>query len=206
VETIDFDTIETETLGHYDSNAAAFFDGTIDHDVTENYAAFLRPFPKDKKLDILDFGCGPGRDLKYFLDLGHRPVGLDGSVEFCNMARQYSTCDVFHQRFLSLSLSPDSFDGVFANASLFHVPKNALPDVLNKLYAALRPKGILFMSNPRGSGEGWAGKRYGHYMEYDVLERYLNDREFTILEHYYRPTGLPVAQQPWLAIVSQRPA
>ena len=122
MDATDSDTIETRTLGHYDNNAPGFFKGTIDHDVSQNYAAFLAPLPENKKLDILDFGCGPGRDLKYFSDLGHRPVGLDGSVEFCKMARTFSGCEVLHQRFAHLALPPQSFDGVFANASLFHVP------------------------------------------------------------------------------------
>ena len=146
-----------------------FFSGTIDHDVTQNYAAFLAPFRAGQKLDILDFGCGPGRDLKYFCELGHRPVGLDGSIEFCKMARQYSGCETLHQSFMNLSLPPQTFDGIFANASLFHVPGSELPVVLNTLHGTLRTGGILFMSNPRGNAEGWSGERYGCYMEIDVI-------------------------------------
>ena len=99
------DEIETITLGHYDQNAEAFWDGTKDHDVTQNYAAFLAPFPKDKQLDILDFGCGPGRDVNYFKSLGHRPVGLDGSEAFCGMARKHTGCKILHQKFLHLVIA-----------------------------------------------------------------------------------------------------
>jgi len=199
----DLSTIESRTLDHYDNNAASFFAGTIDHDVTQNYAALLAPFHADQKLDILDFGCGPGRDLKYFHELGHRPVGLDGSIEFCRMARQYSGCEVLHQSFLNLSLQPQSFDGIFANASLFHVPGSEWPAVLNTLHNTLRTGGILFMSNPRGNAEGWSGERYGCYMEMDVVGARLRAAGFAILNHYYRPAGLPIERQPWLAIVSQ---
>ena len=203
MNTTDLDKIESRTLDHYNNSAASFFSGTIDHDVTQNYAAFLAPFPAGQKLDILDFGCGPGRDLKYFYELGHRPVGLDGSIEFCKMARQYSGCETLHQGFMNLSLPSQTFDGIFANASLFHVPGSKLPAVLKTLHGTLRTGGILFMSNPRGNAEGWSGERYGCYMEIDVISQHLRTAGFAVLNHYYRPAGLPIDQQPWLAIVSK---
>jgi SAM-dependent methyltransferase len=196
--------IESKTIGHYDDSAITFFERTKNHDVSQNYTAFLSSFPANKKLNILDFGCGPGRDLKHFQGLGHIPVGLDGSAKFCKMAQEYSGCEVLHQSFMTLSLPTQKFDGVFANASLFHVPANQLELVLNKLHDALHPNGILFMSNPRGEGEGWNGQRYGHYMEIESISGYLERSRFNVLNHYYRPEGLPIAQQPWLAVVSQR--
>lgn len=196
--------IEQTTLGHYDGNALAFWHGTKAHDVSQNYAKFLSPFADRQELDILDFGCGPGRDLSHFKTLGHRPVGLDGSANFCEMAHAHSGCPVLHQSFLRLDLTDQSFDGVFANASLFHVPSQELPRVLKQLHAALRSGGILFTSNPRGSAEGWSGQRYGHYLEFDSYKAYLEAAGFHILEHYYRPAGAPRAEQPWLAVVSQK--
>ncbi len=196
--------IERITLGHYDTNALSFWQGTRDHDVSQNYQAFLSQFSPAQKLDILDFGCGPGRDLRHFLSLGHRPVGLDGSHAFCTMASANTGCPVLHQHFLSLALPPHAFDGIFANASLFHVPGQELPRVLQELNCALRPGGILFSSNPRGNSEGWSGQRYGHFMEFDASRAYLEAAGFTVLDHYYRPAGAPRAAQPWLAIVSQK--
>lgn len=195
--------IETVTLSHYNQNAEAYWQGTKDHDVTQNYAAFLAPFPVDKKLDILDLGCGPGRDVHYFKSLGHRPVGLDGSEVFCTMARRYTGCEILHQTFLDLELSDYSFDGIFANASLFHVPSIELPLVLDKLHAALRPGGILFLSNPRGNEEGWSGQRYGHFIQLGTSVRFLDAAGFSVLSHYYRPSGKAIEDQPWLAIVAQ---
>src|SRR5258706_9091954 len=90
---------------------------------------------------ILDFGCGPGRDLKAFKDLGHEPVGLEGSARFAAMAREFSGCEVLEQDFLSLELPAARFDGVFANASLFHVPGRELPRVLGEVHATLKPDG-----------------------------------------------------------------
>ncbi|HET8705067.1 MAG TPA: class I SAM-dependent methyltransferase, partial [Pseudomonadales bacterium] len=196
--------IENLTLQHYQENADAFWQGTRDHDVTQNYAAFLAPFAAGKILDILDLGCGPGRDVLYFKNLGHRPVGLDGCPNFCAMARAHTGCEILHQHFLALDLPANAFDGIFANASLFHVPSRELPRVLNELHTALKPNGIFFMSNPRGNAEGWNGPRYGHYMEFPSSERFLRAAGFTILQHYYRPSGKPRAEQPWLAIVSQK--
>lgn len=196
--------IERITLGHYDVNAVSFWEGTKDHDVTQNYQAFLSRFPAAQTLDILDFGCGPGRDLSYFSSLGHCPVGLDGSDAFCSMARANTGCRVLHQHFLSLALPAEGFDGIFANASLFHVPGQELPRVLEELHRALRPGGILFTSNPRGNSEGWSGQRYGHYMEFDASKAYLAAAGFKVLDHYYRPAGAPCAAQPWLAMVSQK--
>lgn len=196
--------IEKITLSHYDDNALSFWEGTKDHDVTQNYQAFLSQFPITQTLDILDFGCGPGRDLSHFKSLGHRPVGLDGSHAFCTMAREKTGCQVLHQQFLALSLPDQAFDGIFANASLFHVPSQELPRVLQQLHAALQPGGILFSSNPRGNSEGWSGQRYGHFMEFETSQSYLEAAGFKVLDHYYRPAGLPRAAQPWLAIVGQK--
>lgn len=198
--------IERITLGHYDDNAQSFWIGTKDHDVSQNYEKLLGQFPAGQPLDILDFGCGPGRDLRHFHSLGHRPVGLDGSRAFCEMVRANTGCPVLHQSFLSLDLPHEMFDGIFANASLFHVPSQALPRVLRELHGTLRAGGILFTSNPRGNSEGWSGERYGHFMEFDVWENYLRAAGFDILDHYYRPPGAPRAAQPWLAMVSQKRA
>ena len=199
------DAIETVTLSHYNQHAEAYWHGTKDHDVSQNYTAFLAPFPKDKILDILDLGCGPGRDVKHFQSLGHRPVGLDGCEEFCRMARQYTGCQILQQTFLNLDLMGLSFDGIFANASLFHVPSQELPRVLFELYTALRPEGILFLSNPRGNSEGWSGQRYGHYAQLDASTLFLEAAGFEVIDYYYRPLGKPEHEQPWLAMVAYKP-
>ena len=201
---VDLEEIENLTIGHYEDNAESFRIGTKDHDVSQNIAAFLGALPKGKQLDILDFGCGPGRDLNVFKQMGHRPTGLDGSKEFCKMTQKLSKFPILHQKFLHLELEDNSFDGVFANASLFHVPSLELSRVLKEIHSALRKGGILFSSNPRGSSEGWQGQRYGHYMEFEESQIYLKQNGFKILDHYYRPSGKPRELQPWLAIVSQR--
>jgi SAM-dependent methyltransferase len=166
----------------------------------------LRHIPGPAPFTILDFGCGPGRDLRTFRKLGHTAIGLEGTPEFVAMARADSGCEVWQQDFLKLQLPPEHFDGVFANASLFHVPTQEVPRVLRQLHAALRPGGVLFSSNPRGENqEGWNGGRYGAYHDFAAWQRYMTGAGFEALEHYYRPTGLPREQQPWLASVWRRP-
>ena len=203
----DLDSIARKTLAHYERNAESFFAGTIDHDVRQNIAALLGTIEAAPPLTILDLGCGPGRDLKTFSQLGHRAIGLDGSSEFVQMARAYSGCEVWQQEFLHLDLPLEMFDGIYANASLFHVPKAMLPHVLRQLFAALKPAGVLFSSNPRGNNqEGWNGPRYGSYHDLAAWRGFLEAAGFQYVDHYFRPAGLPLAEQNWLASVWRRPA
>jgi len=195
--------VESVTLNHYNQTADSFWAGTKDHDVTQNYQALLSQFPPTHSLTILDFGCGPGRDVKYFKSLGHNPIGLDGCPRFCEMARELTGCDIWHQSFLTLKLPDNYFDAVFANASLFHVPGQQLPRVLTELHATLKPNGILFTSNPRGNDEGWSGSRYGYYMELKESTHHFEQAGFKVIDHYYRPEGKPRTQQPWLAMISR---
>lgn len=198
----DLDAIASTTVADYNSNAAGFFAGTRDHDVSQNIDALLRAITVPAPCTILDFGCGPGRDLATFTRLGHVAVGLDGAAEFMAMARDFSGCTVWHQCFLHLDLPAARFDGVFANASLFHVPRAMLPTVLAQLCTTLKPGGVLFSSNPRGDKqEGWSGGRYGSYHDYASWKRFVEDAGFNEVEHYYRPPGVPREQQPWLASV-----
>lgn len=194
------------TLAHYDRFAERFRDGTWDHDVSQNVDALLRYLPSGRALRILDFGCGPGRDLITFRDLGHEVVGLDGSAEFCAMAREVSGCEVWQQDFLALDLPPDSFDGVFANATLFHVPNADLPRVLRQLHATLADGGVLLASIPRGTGEEGtsADGRYGVYHSEPSWQAVLASVGFAELEHYYRPPGEPRHRQPWFVTVSRK--
>jgi len=197
--------VSRRTLAHYDQRAEDFWQGTRDHDVRQNMAALLKHIEGTPPFAILDFGCGPGRDLKAFKDMGHEAVGLEGSARFAAMAREYSGCEVLEQDFLALDLPAARFDGVFANASLFHVPGRELPRVLGELYATLKPGGVIFSSNPRGANEeGWNKGRYGVYHDLEAWRRYLTAAGFAELEHYYRPPGLPREQQPWLASVWRR--
>ncbi len=201
----ELEQLAERTLEDYRGRAEQFREGTRDHDVSQNIAALLKHIVGPPPFTILDFGCGPGRDLAAFTQLGHRAIGVEGAPEFVAMARATTGCEVWQQDFLKLDLPDRAFDGIFANASLFHVPTQELPRVLCELRAALKPEGVLFSSNPRGNDEeGWQGGRFGVFHRLEPWQRYLSAAGFVELEHYYRPAGLPREQQPWLATVWRR--
>ena len=201
----DLEKIASLTLENYNQRADDFWKGTHDHDVSQNVAALLQYIEGEPPFTILDFGCGPERDLKMFAGLGHIAVGLDGAARFADMARAHGNGDVWQQDFLKLDLPDNHFDGVFANAALFHAPSQELPRVLRELHATLKPCGVLFSSNPHGHNEeGWNRGRYGVFYDLETWRRYLSAAGFVELTHYYRPAGVPRAQQPWLASAWRR--
>ena len=203
----DLQRIAARTLAHYDQRAADYWAGTRDHDVSQNINALLGHIVAPAPFDLLDLGCGPGRDLRTFKSLGHRAVGLEGSPELAAMARAHSGCEVLEQNLLRLELADAQYDGVFANAVLFHIPSQELPRVLKQLHATLKPGGVLFSSNPRGDGqEGWNGDRYGAFHDWPAWQAHVGAAGFVELAHYYRPEGVPMEQRPWLASVWRKPA
>jgi SAM-dependent methyltransferase len=202
---LDLKALTGITLEHYNERALEFWQGTRGHDVSQNINALLEQIQGTAPFTILDFGCGPGRDLRAFTDLGHVVVGLEGSEKFALMAREQGY-QVWRQNFLELELPDNRFDGVFANASLFHVPSLELPRVLLEIKATLKPGGVLFSSNPRGdNSEGWHNGRYGAYHDLEAWRSFMADAGFLELTHYYRPAGLPREEQNWLASVWRKP-
>jgi len=202
----DLQRIAARTLGHYDQHARSYWEGTRDHDVSQNIDALLQSIEAPPPFELLDLGCGPGRDLKTLTALGHRATGLEGSAQLAEMARTNSGCEVLEQNLLALKLPSSHFDGVFANAVLFHVPTQELPRILRELHATLKSGGALFTSNPRGEGqEGWNGDRYGAFHDWQAWRDFVRDAGFVELSHFYRPKGLPRDQQPWLASVWRKP-
>ncbi len=192
------------TIGHYDRAAEFYWDGTQNHDVSQNYEALLEAIGGDPPYAILDLGCGPGRDLRYFRSLGHDAMGLDGSMKFVTMARRYSGCDVLHQDFIAMNLPVNRFDGIFANASLFHVPSQELPRVLAELAESLKPRGPVLLKS-----EGKQRRR----RQRRLLQLILLSYHLARFCHCCRvhggtallpPPGLPRHKQWWLATVLRK--
>lgn len=203
------------TLADYAAVAEGYALGNLDHDVSQNMEALLRPLPRGTPLDVLDVCCASGRDLLALTKLGHRAVGLDGVPEFCEMARRRSGCEVWQQDLSQLDLPPARFDGIFANACLFHLPSAALPAALAALRQTLKPRGVLFVSNAHGFGEdkeGWTNGRtpktrsYVCWLSEATWVATCKAAGFELLESFYRPPGKPRDQQPFLATVWMRTA
>jgi len=204
-------TAAAATIADYGAVAEGYAAGNMDHDVSQNMEALLGALAdREAPLDILDVCSASGRDLVAFTKLGHRAVGLDGVPRFCEMARQLSGCEVWRQDLTALDLPLRRFDGVFANACIFHVPSTALDGTLRALVGALRPGGVLFVSNAHGFGEdkeGWTGGRTPSTRSYVCWlseETWIERCEavgLELLDKFYRPPGLPRERQPFLATV-----
>ena len=144
-------------MNYYDLNAKEFFDGTVDVDMSAHYNEFLDYLPKNAS--ILDAGCGSGRDSLYFKNLGYNVISIDGSLEMCRLASEYIGEEVLHMQFQEMEFE-NCFDGIWALATLLHVPSNELEDVLNRLKTSLKENGIIYASFKYGDFEGERNGRY----------------------------------------------
>lgn len=145
------------TLAYYNQNAISFVQGTKDVDFKKIQENFTNRLPKGAY--ILDFGCGSGRDTKYFLEQGYKVTAIDGSEELCKMASEYIGVQVKQMLFQELD-EKNVYDGVWACSSILHLPIEELEVVLRKIYIALKENGILYTSFKYGT---FAGERNGRY-------------------------------------------
>lgn len=145
------------TLQFYEKNADSFFLGTVLADMQEARKRFTDCL--SNHATILDFGCGSGRDTRAFMDEGFLVDAMDGSEEMCAKASVYTGITVKHMMFDDLS-AHDQYDGIWACASLLHLPKHELVNVLCKIEDALKRNGVLYASFKYGNFEGVRDGRY----------------------------------------------
>ena len=150
-------------MNYYDLNAQEFFEGTVNADMSSHYKEFLSEIPKNGTL--LDAGCGSGRDTLNFKKLGFNVVSIDGSEEMCKIASKYIGDDVLHMQFQDITFEY-CFDGIWASASLLHVPSDEIEMVLKQFKKSLKRNGVLYASFKYGNFEG---KRNGRYFN-DLTE------------------------------------
>lgn len=143
------------TLKYYNNKAEQFYDSTVSVNFADTQNIFLSKLAKGSA--ILDFGCGSGRDTKYFLSQGHHGEAIDGSLELCKLASKYTGIQVRHMLFQELSAS-NKYDGIWACASILHLPWSELTDVMRKMQAALKANGIIYTSFKYGT---FSGERNG---------------------------------------------
>lgn len=167
-----------ETIAYYDQNAKSFAAGTVSVDFTGIQNEFLKLLPANAS--ILDFGCGSGRDAKYFLEQGHQVKAVDGSLEMCKLASEYAGIDAKHMLFQELN-DTEKYDGIWACASVLHVKKTELPGIFQKMCTAAKKHGIIYVSFKYGDFEGERNGRYFTDMtEISVLESVTNVPELKV--------------------------
>jgi SAM-dependent methyltransferase len=150
-------TTMDKTLEYYNQEAQDYTSDTIHADVSNLYPFFLSHLPPNAT--IMDLGCGPGRDSVYFLRKGYRVLSVDGAQEFCKLASKLTGQDVLCQTFENIDFT-EEFDGIWACASILHVPMSGLPKVLENISRALKKGGYFYASFKYGSFEGERNGRY----------------------------------------------
>lgn len=158
----------THTINYYNSNATEFVSGTVSVDFEATQKKFTDRLPQGAM--ILDFGCGSGRDTKYFLEQGYRVEATDGSIEPCKLASEYTGIEVKHMLFQELN-EVEVYDGIWACSSILHLPLKELADVMRKMVTALTDNGIIYTSFKYGT---FAGERNGRYFT-DMTEETFAD-------------------------------
>lgn len=146
-----------KTLEYYNKQFETYVEDTLNVDFAETQNRFINKLKKGSY--ILDFGCGSGRDTKYFLERGFKVTAIDGSVELCKFASKLTGIEVKHMYFQELS-EVEAYDGIWACSSILHLPYADLVDVMQKMVTAVKKQGIIYTSFKYGTFEGERNGRY----------------------------------------------
>lgn len=169
-----------DTLNYYNKNAREFADGTVNVNFTEIQDLFLEYVPEGGI--ILDFGCGSGRDTKYFLNKGCIVDAIDGSDELCKIASNYTGISVKKMKFEDLDCI-GVYDGIWACASILHVANKELPTILRKMTAAVKNGGVIYTSFKYGEFEGYRNGRYFTYHTEESFKKIIEDIPELVIEN-----------------------
>ena len=192
-----------KTLKYYNENAQSFASGTVSVKFTEVQDKFLEKLNPDAY--ILDFGCGAGRDTKYFLSRGYQVDAVDGSEQLCRIASEYTGIKVRQMLFQELD-EKEKYDGIWACASILHLPKKQLREVLKNMYAALKSKGWIYTSFKYGEFEGERNGRYFTDFTTDTFKDFIHDMHGLKIEEQ-RITGdvrPGRGEEKWLNLLLQK--
>ena len=195
--------ISNKTLEYYDKNAEEFSTGTLNVDFADIQNQFLTLMPKGGL--ILDFGCGSGRDTKYFLDKGYEVEAVDGSGKMCEYASNYTGITVKQMLFQELN-EVEKYDGIWACASILHVPGISLPDILERMSKAAKGNGVIYVSFKYGNFEGERDGRYFTDLTEDAFAKLIRERkELRIEEEWISADVRPGREeQKWLNIILRK--
>jgi len=191
------------TLSYYDDKAKEFCENTINADVSPQRDRFLGYLPKDAS--ILDFGCGSGRDTKAFSDLGYEVEAIDGSLELCKVASEYTGIKVKNMLFQELD-DVDRFDGIWACSSILHLSKVELKPVLKKMVVALKKGGVIYTSFKYSDFEGERNGRYFSDFTEESFKEYIADcPEITIIDSWITSDVRPGrGEEKWLNLILKK--
>ena len=192
-----------KTLKYYNENAQSFASGTVSVKFTEVQDKFLEKLNPDAY--ILDFGCGAGRDAKYFLSRGYQVDAVDGSEQLCRIASEYTGIKVRQMLFQELD-EKEKYDGIWACASILHLPKKQLREVLENMYAALKLEGWIYTSFKYGEFEGERNGRYFTDFTTDTFKDFIHDMHGLKIEEQWitgdvRPGR---GEEKWLNLLLQK--
>lgn len=192
-----------KTLDYYNQNADAFAASTVSVDFKQTQDKFLNRLKLGDH--ILDFGCGSGRDTKYFLDSGLQVDAIDGSEELCRIASEFTGIEVKHMLFQELE-SKGEYDGIWACSSILHLPKDELKLVLEKIDTALKEKGIVYASFKYGDFEGERNGRYFTDFTIETFTKFIRDIGNLKIKEYWitgdvRPGR---GEEKWLNLILQK--
>jgi SAM-dependent methyltransferase len=198
LDAMSFDSASTDRF--YQTHAADYASLTCAADLSATYTHFLPRLPSGGR--ILDVGCGSGRDLKAFAARGFKGTGIDASSALCTSASEYSGVPCHVMRIEELKYRA-AFEGIWACASLLHLPRLLLPTALRRLREALVPLGILYASVQIGTGERILadGRAYAYYQSAEFGE-FIADAGFGIEESWQSGDTLKRASVPWLNVIA----
>lgn len=193
----------TKTLDYYNNNTAAFVESTQSVLMTEAWLRFTSKLPKGSV--ILDFGCGSGRDTKYFLEHGYRVEAIDGSEELCKVASGYTGIKVKNQLFTDLS-EMQKYDAVWACSSILHASSSDLIVIMKKIWTALKFNGILYASFKYGNFEGERNGRYfTDFTDESFSSLLKKSADFDMIEEWITNDVRPGREnEKWLNVILQK--
>lgn len=191
------------TIDYYNLNAESFIENTQNVDMHQTQDRFLRLL--DEKSSILDFGCGSGRDTRYFLDKGYQVTATDGSAEICRLASSFTGVAVKEMLFRELD-DINTYDGIWACSSILHLPKNELFPVIQKMCNALKDAGVIYTSFKYGDFEGERNGRYFTDFREDTFQEFMKGiPELTIEDHWITGDVRPGrGDEKWLNLILRK--
>ena len=191
------------TIDYYNLNAENFIESTQNVDMHQAQDRFLRLL--DENASILDFGCGSGRDTKYFLDQGYQVTATDGSAELCRLASAFTGIEVKEMLFQELD-DMGTYDGIWACSSILHLSKIELLPVICKMCMALKGSGVIYTSFKYSDFEGVRNGRYFTDFTEDSFKEFIAEiPELTIEEYWITGDVRPGrGDEKWLNLILRK--